>query len=125
MMWVHGIANTAILVGGIGMALWRTFHRPTLPQALTGVGASLLATYTAYLGGEMVYGQGMGVRAMPSASATGVAYSEPVLSARAPGVFLRDAARGLAWLIRRSSRALTGRRPLYLSALRGSPQLVG
>lgn len=122
MMWLHGIGNTAILLAGVGMAVWRTFRRPSLPQALTGLAASGLAMYTAYLGGEMVYGQGVGVRAMPGLAPTGVAHSEPVLSARAPGMFLRDAVRGLGWLMRRTSRALTARQPVARRALRGSPQ---
>lgn len=122
MLWLHGIGNTAILLAGVGMAVWRTFRRPSLPQALTGVAACGLAVYTAYLGGEMVYGQGVGVRAMPGLAPTGVARSEPVLSAPAPRMFLRDAVRGLGWLMRRTSRVLNARQPLARRALRGSPQ---
>ena len=124
MMWLHGIGNTAILLAGVGMAVWRTFKRPSLPQALTGLAASGLAMYTAYLGGEMVYGQGIGVRAMPGLSSTGVAHSAPVLSRMAPRMFLRDALRGVGWLLGRTSRVLTGRQPLARRALRGSPELA-
>src|SRR5262245_29180493 len=32
MLWLHGIGNFAILLGGVGMALWRTFRRPSATQ---------------------------------------------------------------------------------------------
>jgi uncharacterized membrane protein len=110
MMWLHGAGNFAILLGGVGLALWRTFRRPSVTEAAIGLGASALATYTAYLGGEMVYGHGVGVRSMPRIAPAGVRRSPPVLSREAPGTFLRDAVAGLGWLIRRTAQAFAGRR---------------
>lgn len=112
MMWLHGIANTAILLGGVGIALWRSTHRPSKTQAVLGLGAAALSFYTAYLGGEMVYGNGVGVRAMPRIAPRGVRNSPPVLSREAPGTFLRDAALGVSWLVRRAAQAFSGRRPV-------------
>jgi uncharacterized membrane protein len=109
MMWLHGIGNFTILLGGVGLALWRTYRRPTIAEAAIGLGASALSMYTAYLGGEMVYSHGIGVRAVPRVAPTGVRESPPLLSRQAPVTFLRDAGRGLAWLLRRTAQALAGR----------------
>jgi uncharacterized membrane protein len=109
LMWLHGAGNFAILLGGIGLALWRTFRRPSLTQAAVGLGASALALGTAYLGGEMVYAHGVGVSAMPRVAPTGVRQSPPVLSREAAITFLRDTVRGLVWLFRRTAQ-LFGRR---------------
>lgn len=117
MMWLHGIGNFTILLGGLGLALWRTFHRPSVASSVIGAAAVTMAAYTAYLGGEMVYAHGVGVRAMPQLAPTGVQQSPPVISAAAPRVFLRDAARGLVWLLRRTARAITGRQPVDRAAL--------
>jgi hypothetical protein len=57
----------------------------------------------------MVYAHGVGVRNMPWIAPTGVRRSPSVLSASAPGTFLRDAVRGLAWLVRRTARVFAGR----------------
>ena len=109
MMWLHGAANFAIVLGATGIALWRTFRRPSVTAAAVGLGACGAAIYTAYLGGEMVYAHGVGVRNMPWIAPTGVRRSPSVLSASAPGTFLRDAVRGLAWLVRRAARVFAGR----------------
>lgn len=105
-IWLHGIGNVAILLGGIGIAVYRSTRRPSLGQTLLGLAASGLSMYTAYLGGEIVYGHGAGVRAMSPIAPAGVKKSVPVLSARAPGMLLKDAIRGLAWLFRRTARAV-------------------
>ncbi len=109
MMWLHGAANFAIVLGATGIALWRTFRRPSVTAAAVGLGACGAAIYTAYLGGEMVYAHGVGVRNMPWIAPTGVRRSPSVPSASAPGTFLRDAVRGLAWLVRRTARVFAGR----------------
>ena len=109
MMWLHGAANFAIVLGATGIALWRTFRRPSVTAAAVGLGACGATIYTAYLGGEMVYAHGVGVRNMPWIAPTGVRRSPSVLSASAPGTFLRDAVRGLAWLVRRTARVFAGR----------------
>ena len=94
-MWLHGAANFAILLGATGIALLA--HRPAAERrsSAVGLGACALATYTAYLGGEMVYAHGVGVRTMPWIAPTGVRRSPSVLSAAAPAAFLRDAVKGL------------------------------
>ena len=112
MMWLHGAANVAILMGATGIALWRSFRRPSVASAAIGLGACGVAMYTAYLGGEMVYAHGVGVRTMPWIAPTGVRSSPSVLSPAAPAVFLRDAVKGLAWLLRRTVRAFSGRQPV-------------
>jgi len=116
MMWLHGAANFAILLGATGLALWRTFRRPSVATAAIGLGACGVATYTAYLGGEMVYGRGIGVRPMPWIAPTGVRHSPPVLSVSAPAAFVRDAVAGFAWLVRRTLRAFAGRQPVSRGA---------
>jgi len=119
MLWLHGIGNFGILLGGIGIALWRRYRKPSLAEASIGIGATALAAYTAYLGGEMVYARGVGVRAVPPSATAGVGDSPPVLSAAAPRAFFRDAAAGLGWLVRRTVRALLGRQPVHPHALLG------
>lgn len=116
MMWLHGAANFAILLGATGIALWRSFHRPAVATAAVGMGACAAAMYTAYLGGEMVYAHGVGVRTMPWIAPTGVRESPSVLSLAAPSTFLRDAIKGFAWLVRRTVRAFSGRQPLSRGA---------
>jgi len=116
MLWLHGAANFAIVLGATGIAIWRSFRRPSAAAAAVGLGACALATYTAYLGGEMVYAHGVGVRQMPWIAPTGVRRSPSVLSASAPGTFVRDVVKGFAWLIRRTVRAFSGRQPVSRGA---------
>jgi uncharacterized membrane protein len=123
MIWLHGVGNAGLVLGALGMVAWRRGHRPTVTQATLGLLACGMSLYTAYLGGEMVYGQGVGVRAMPGYTATGVAASPPLLSRAAPGAFLRDALQGLRWLVDRTRQAIAGRRPIDRRAFgyEGSP----
>ena len=116
MMWLHGAANFTILLGGLGVALYRSFKRPSLPQALVGLSAVGLSFYTAYLGGEMVYGEGVGVRAVPEFAPSGIRRSPPVLSRSAPATFLRDAVAGLSWLVRRTAVVVNKRHDLQTLA---------
>jgi len=116
MMWLHGAANFAIVLGATGLALWRTFRRPSVASSAVGLAACGVATYTAYLGGEMVYAHGVGVRTMPWIAPTGVRRSPSILSASAPGTFLRDAVKGLVWLVRRTVSAFSGRQPVSRGA---------
>jgi uncharacterized membrane protein len=112
MIWLHGIGNFALVLGALGISLWRSARAPTVTQASIGLGASAASLYTAYLGGEMVYGHGVGVKAMPGYTGSGVEDSPPLLSARTPGKFLRDAIAGLVWLFRRGRQAALGREPV-------------
>lgn len=116
MMWLHGAANFTILLGATGLALWRNFRRPSVASAAIGLGACGLAIYTAYLGGEMVYAHGVGVRNMPWIAPTGVRNSPSVLSPSAPGTFLRDVVKGFGWLVRRTLRVLAGRQTVSRGA---------
>ena len=116
MIWLHGMGNFALLLGALGIASWRAGHRPSVALATAGLAASAASLYTAYLGGEMVYGRGVGVTAMPGYASVGVEDSPPLLSSRAPGKFLRDAVAGLRWLFRRGSQAALGRPPIAPAA---------
>jgi hypothetical protein len=69
--------------------------------------------YTAYLGGELVYSHGAGVKALGGATAEAPA----LLSSAAPGRLSRDALRGLGWLLRRGKRAASGEEKVERGAL--------
>lgn len=112
MMWLHGAGNVVVLTGALGMALWRRTHRASSGQALLGLLATGVSLYTAYLGGEMVYTHGVGVDPMPASAGAGVQRSAPLFSLRAPGILLRDAWRGLQWLL-----SYTGRAPDAVSSV--------
>jgi len=116
-MLVHGLGNTVITVGALALTLWRRRHRPTVLSALVGVGAIGAALYTAYLGGELVYARGVGVRRMAAAQGEGVLESVDVLSRRAPGKFLRDVAGGLGWALRETRKYLSGEDRISARAL--------
>ena len=105
-MWLHGMGNVGILLASAGLAAWRSGHRATLASAALGAGAVGAAIYTAWLGGELVYTHGAGVRGVGEARGT------RLLSAGAPWAFLRDAGRGLTWLLGRGSRMVTRRERL-------------
>jgi uncharacterized membrane protein len=116
MMWLHGMGNFALVLGAFGIAGWRTARRPTVGLAVGCLAACAASFYTAYLGGEMVYGHGIGVNAMPGYTGAGVDQSPPVLSTRAPMTFLRDAIKGLVWLFRRGSQVVQGQQRLASGA---------
>jgi uncharacterized membrane protein len=119
MVWLHGIGNFVLVVGAFGIATWRSARRPSVLQASLGLAACAASLYTAYLGGEMVYGRGVGVKAMPDYTRGGVEQSPPLLSARAPLTFVRDAIAGLKWLFTRGRDAIAGREPLSRGAFIG------
>lgn len=105
-MLIHGWGNTLVGMGALGLALWRTRHRPTVASALVGAAACAAAVFTAYLGGEMVYAGGVGVR-----PAGGVMDSPDVLSLRAPVQFVRDAVRGMGWALREGAKLVSREQP--------------
>jgi uncharacterized membrane protein len=118
MMWLHGAANLGVLTISAGMAWWRRSRPPTVAQGAFGLGLSALTVYTAYLGGEMVYERGIGVRSATSgADHGGVRRSPPLLSRSAPAAFVRDAVAGLSWLAQRALKVATRREPLRAGAL--------
>jgi len=116
MIWLHGVGNAALLVGALGIAAWRSQRGPSVLVSVLGLTASAASLYTAYLGGEMVYGRGVGIGSMPRYLDTGVRNSPPVLSKRALSTFFRDAVAGFVWLFRRSKEAAQGVRPVSREA---------
>lgn len=100
-MLIHGWGNTLVGLGALGLALWRRTRPPTIASAIIGLTACTAALFTAYLGGEMVYSGGLGVK-----PAGGVLDSPDVLSVKAPGRFVKDAGKGLGWAVREGARAL-------------------
>jgi uncharacterized membrane protein len=112
-MWLHGIGNVGILLVSSGLAAWRSTHRVSLASAALGTGAVAAAIYTAWLGGELVYTHGVGVKAQPTSALNGARHDTPPLrSWTAPGRLLLDAGRGVAWLLGRGGRVLSRREPL-------------
>jgi uncharacterized membrane protein len=112
-MFVHGFGNVALMLGALGVATWRSSRPASLATATTGLLASAAALYTAYLGGELVYSDGAGVKALGGAAAE----APPLFSREAPGRLARDAVRGLRWLLGRGERALTGKQRIDRTAL--------
>ncbi len=103
-MLVHGLGNTAITLAALGMSIWRGRNRPTIASTLIGLGAVSAAMWTAYLGGEIVYSRGVGIK-----PAGGISDSPEVLSTEAPLRFLKDAAKGLGWAMRHAGHALSSK----------------
>ena len=117
-MWLHGIGNLGLVVAAASMALFRMRRRPSVTSAVIGLAASGASIYTAYLGGELVYGSGVGVKSMSERAQAGVKPGVPdVLSAQAPGRFLRDALQGFTWLVRRAAALISGEQPFERKAL--------
>ncbi|MBZ4416015.1 DUF2231 domain-containing protein [Myxococcus sp. RHSTA-1-4] len=112
MAFLHGTGNTLIVLGALGVTAWRLRREPTLTSALVGLGACGLALYTAALGGKLVYELGVGINPMPQDAAQGTLRGPPLLSRNAPVVLVRDALRGVRWLVSRARELLTGERPL-------------
>ena len=105
-VFLHGLINVGILAAALGVSAWRFKHRPSEGVAALGLAASGFAVYSAYLGSEAVYGQGVGVKTLtrrPKAQA-----SPPLLSRGAPRALAADAVRGLSWLWRRTGRLVRG-----------------
>ncbi len=126
-MWVHGIGNLAIVGGALGLAMWRSTHRATPTSAAVGGAAVGAAMFTAWLGGELVYTHGAGVKALAPDAAARVGDSPSLLSVRTPWLFVRDAACGLGWLLGRAARLAAGKQPVAAGTLAtaGEPAQVG
>lgn len=112
MMFLHGIANLGVVAAVSAMAIYRLRAKPSLLQAAMGLAGSGLAVWTAYLGGEMVYAHGVGVKGMPDSALQGVAVSPPVLSREAAPTLAKDTLRGFRWLFDRAQRWLSRSEPL-------------
>lgn len=112
-MFVHGLGNLTLVLSALGVSVWRSRHRASATSAAAGLVAAGAATYTAYLGGKLVYDHGAGVIRLG-----GLAAEAPALFSRAaPGRLARDAGRGLLWLLRRARRAISGEQRVDRAAL--------
>lgn len=116
-MYVHGIGNLALVTAAFGLATWRAGHRATMGSGLLALGAAGAAAYTAWLGGELVYTHGAGVKSMSAEAPAGVGDSPPLLSLEGAGRLLTDAVQGLSWLLRSTGRAFAGRERLAPEAI--------
>lgn len=113
MMFLHGMGNFLLVLSAFGVASWRARNRASITSAAAGLAAATASVYTAYLGGELVYTHGAGVKALGGAAAEAPA----LLSREAPGRLARDAVRGLGWLLSRGWRAVTSRQRVDRGAL--------
>jgi Predicted membrane protein (DUF2231) len=116
MMFLHGFGNVTLVLGAFGLALWRANHRPSMFSSLLGLGAFAFASYTGWLGGEMVYSHGVGVKEMSMKGEDLDLLSPRLMSREAPRRLLRDAVKGLGWLLGRARSVFSGREQLDPSA---------
>ncbi len=105
-MLIHGLGNAAILTTALGVTVWRSARRASWGTAGLGLVATAAALVTATLGGEMVYSDGVGVKALPDSAPQGVGKSPPLFSGGGLQALLRDAVQGAAWLARNAGEAL-------------------
>jgi uncharacterized membrane protein len=116
MMFLHGLGNVTLVLGAFGIALWRVSHRPSLFSCLLGLKAFAFAAYTGWLGGEMVYSHGVGVKEMTLKGEELDQLSPRLLSREAPFRLLRDAVKGIGWLLGRARGVFSGQEQLDPSA---------
>lgn len=116
MMFLHGLGNVVIVLGAFGVAAWRASHRPSMFSSFLGLGAFAFAAYTGWLGGEMVYAHGVGVKEMSLKDEELDQLSPRLISREAPRRLLRDAVTGLGWLLGRARGVFSGRDQLDPSA---------
>jgi uncharacterized membrane protein len=111
MMFLHGLGNVSLVVGALGLAAWRQRRPPSVGSGLVGLAALAVAVYTGYLGGELVYAYGMGVKGSMGAEEL-ERLSPPLGSREAPGRLLRDAKKGMRWVLGRAAQILSRRQRL-------------
>lgn len=116
MAFLHGVGNATVLLGALGITVWRLRREPTAATVALGLGACGLALYTAALGGKMVYELGVGQPASTSKET-----SPALLTRDAPLLLVRDALRGAQWLVTRAREVLAGGRPLAKGATGTKP----
>ena len=116
MMFLHGLGNVVIVLGAFGVAAWRSSHRSSLLSSLLGLGSFAFAAYTGWLGGEMVYAHGVGVKELTMTGEELDQLSPSLASRQAPARLLRDAVKGLGWLLGRARQVFSGREQLDPSA---------
>ncbi len=112
MTFLHGVGNTLVLLGAMGVTGFRLKREPTLTTAMVGLAACGLALYTASLGGKMVYELGIGINPMPEVAPQGTLKGPPLLSVQAPVALVKDALQGVKWLVSRARELIAGERPL-------------
>jgi uncharacterized membrane protein len=112
MMFLHGLGNVVLVMGAFGVAAWRASHRPGWFSNMLGLGAFAFASYTGWLGGEMVYSHGVGVKDFTLKGEALELLSPRLASREAPARLLRDAVKGLGWLLGRASQVFSGRERL-------------
>ncbi|MFP2962281.1 DUF2231 domain-containing protein [Myxococcus sp. 1LA] len=117
MTFVHGLGNATVLLGALGVTVWRLRREPSSATVALGLGACGLALYTATLGGKLVYELGVG-----QPDATGKGTSPALLTRDAPLLLVRDALRGAQWLVSRARELLSGGRPLAQGATGTTPE---
>ena len=105
-MLIHGLGNASVLTAALAVTAWRSARPASWTTAGLGLLASVAAVATAYLGGEMVYSDGVGVKALPASAPQGVGDSRPLFRNGGLPAFLRDAVHGAAWLARNAGEAL-------------------
>jgi uncharacterized membrane protein len=91
MIRLHSAEGMALILIEVAIALRRTFHRPHVAESLATLIASSAGTGAAFVGAS----RGRRQRQTRAAASDSVA----VLSLAAPRTLLREAARGLRWLI--------------------------
>ena len=91
-LMLHRNLNAGVTLLACGMAIWRAGNdRPGPAYLAAGLAGTALLGFTAYLGGKLVYDDGVGV-----GPADGVYRPDaPVLGRDPTGAFIGDAARGV------------------------------
>ena len=122
MLITHRNLNFIATVVASSMALWRVTHRKP-SAAYLGVGAAGVGVlaYTAYLGGKLVYGVGVGVE-----PAHGVYRSDaPALKSGQVGSFVKTAGTDLFHGVQHLIREVAKGRliPTIMASLRKQPQV--
>lgn len=125
MAFLHGVGNAVILLGAVGVTLWRLRRPPSPGQAALGLLANAAALYTATLGGKMVYELGVGINPMPVDAVSGTSKGPALLSKEAPRTLVSDALQGVRWLFGRAQRLLAGTQPLEPGAQGFGPGAEG
>ena len=107
-MLIHGLGNVLITLGAVSVLAFRMRKPPTFTSALVALGAVSASIFTGWLGGELVYARGVGVKRMAAAQGEGVSDSPELVSDRSPGKFFGDVAKGFVWAMRETKKLATG-----------------
>jgi uncharacterized membrane protein len=98
-MLVHGLGNVVITLAAASLWAWRRRNPPSLASALIGLSAVGAALFTGWLGGELVYARGVGVKRMAAAQGEGMGDSPELFSREAPRRLVRDMGAGFKWAV--------------------------